>query len=182
MKKFNLMIVFAAILFTAGSCKDDDEQIPVQDSGFVVNAADGGMFEVKAGELAVAKGSTKAMGSMMMGSDSMSVKSFGQMMITDHTMANNELMALASKKNINVANALTLPKQQKLDSLMALSGQAFDMTYTKMMVASHVETVNLFQNEANSGGENELKTWASGKLPTLKHHLEMAQMMQASIK
>ena len=186
MKKFNLISMLAVILFVSVSCKDDDDdnvvnQIPEADKTFVMNAADGGMFEVKAGEMAVAKGDTMSMAGMA-GMDSMSVKSFGQMMITDHTKANNELMTIATSKNVTVPTSLTTAKQQKLDSLSALSGSSFNTTYVKMMVASHQETVNLFQKEKDSGADMDLKAFATKTLPTVEHHLEMAKMMQSTIK
>ncbi|MCE6992958.1 DUF4142 domain-containing protein [Dyadobacter sp. CY323] len=179
MKKLNSMIWLAAMMFVAAACKDDDEDdmsntISDKDRTFIMNAADGGMFEVKAGQLAVAKGDSM---NHMIHSDSMSVKSFGQMMITDHTKANEELMALASERQATMPTTLTAAKQQKIDSLSAVSGAAFNTMYTKMMVASHQETISLFQSESTGGDDNELKTWASSKLPTLQHHLEMAEMM-----
>jgi putative membrane protein len=184
MKKLNSILWLAAMLFVAGACNDDDDdnmpsdQITDKDRTFVMSAADGGMFEVKAGEMAVAKGSA----THVTHADSMSVKSFGQMMITDHTKANNELKMLADARGVAIPTTLTAAKQQKMDSLSAASGAAFDRMYTKMMVTSHQETINLFRSESNDGDNQELKSWASSKLPTLEHHLEMAEMMQDSIR
>ena len=181
MKKLNWSIWLAALLLISVSCKDDDDDdtvvIAESDRTFINNAADGGMFEVKAGELAVSKGDSIA--AVM---DTLTVKSFGRLMINDHTKANNELKALADKKNADVPDNLSTAKQQKIDSLNAVTGTAFNRLYAKMMVASHQETVNLFQTQAASGADSELKSWASSKLPTLQHHLEMARMMQDSIR
>nr|WP_295926752.1 DUF4142 domain-containing protein [uncultured Dyadobacter sp.] len=185
MKKLNSMILLAAMMFVAASCSDDDDgdgasnMVTDKDRTFMLNAADGGMFEVKAGELAVAKGDSM---NHMVHTDSMSVKSFGQSMITDHSKANDELKTLADRREVAIPATLSTAKQQKLDSLSAASGAVFNRMYTTMMVSSHQETVSLFQSEANGGDDNELKTWASGKLPTLQHHLEMAEMMQDSIR
>ena len=186
MKKLRLiaLLVTGSLLFNA--CKDDDNgnpgpTVPEADRMFVTNAADGGMFEVKAGELAVAKGDSTPSG-MVMGGDSMSIKSFGQMMITDHTKANNELKTLADSKDVNVPTTLSAAKQKMIDSLSSATGAAFNMMYAKMMVSSHEETVSLFEKQAAGGQDAELKSWASQKLPTLKHHLEMAEMMHEEVK
>lgn len=56
------------------------------------------------------------------------------------------------------------------------------MMYAKMMVVSHQETVSLFRSEANDGGDNEVKSRAAGKLPTLEHHLQMSEVMRDSIQ
>jgi putative membrane protein len=186
MKKVRLILMLAAGMFVATSCNDDDDEnvgttLPEADRMFVNNAADGGMFEVKAGELAVAKGDSSKTG-MVMGSDSLSIKSFGQMMITDHTKANNELKTLADQEDVDLPSALSTAKQKMLDSLSAASGATFNMMYVRMMVTSHQETVSLFEKQANTGQDPELKSWASQKLPTLKHHLEMAEMLHNEIK
>ncbi|SDG58456.1 putative membrane protein [Dyadobacter soli] len=162
------------------SCDDDDDQpmttIPESDRMFVSSAADGGMFEVKAGEMAVSKGDSSKTGVVMAG-DSMSIRSFGQMMVTDHTKANNELKTIADRKEVAIPATLSDAKQKMLDSLSAASGAAFNGMYTRMMVSSHRETVALFEKESSSGQDQDLKSWAGATLPTLKHHLEMAEMM-----
>jgi putative membrane protein len=50
-----------------------------------------------------------------------------------------------------------------------------------MMVKDHKKDIDLFEREANNGEDADLKSWASGKLPTLKHHLEMAEKMQSAL-
>jgi len=185
MKKLRLVMILVAGMFVAVSCDDDDNEnvvtIPEADRTFAINAADGGMFEVRAGEMAVAKGDSSATG-MVMGGDSMSIKSFGQMMITDHTKANDELKGIANPKGIDLPTTLSNAKQLKLDSLNAASGAAFSTMYAKMMVASHQETVALFEKQSSGGQDAELKTWATQKLPTLEHHLEMAEMIYDEVK
>lgn len=201
MKKFNLMLLFVATMFLAVSCKDDDDdndsvtdQLTDSDRTFVMNAADGGMFEVMAGQLAIKMDSmmvdsmgtdsmtTDSMGTgTMAGLDSAGIRSFAQMMITDHTKANNELKTLADKKSVTLATTLTTAKQQKLDSLNALSGSAFNRAYIKMMVSSHQETVDMFQKESDSGSDADVKSFSSTWLPTFKTHLQHAQMLQDSL-
>ena len=128
-----------------------------------------------------------AMDSMGMGTgttsglDSAGIRSFASMMITDHTKANNELKALAAKKSVTLPTTLTTAKQQKLDSLNAMSGSAFNRAYIKMMVSSHQETVDMFQKESDSGNDTDVKSFSSTWLPTFKTHLQHAQMLQESL-
>lgn len=42
-------------------------------------------------------------------------------------------------------------------------------------MSAHKEAVSLFERYAKGGDNSELKDWAAKTLPTLKHHLEMAQ-------
>lgn len=180
----NLLLVAAMLVIVA--CKDDDDQnnpgaeLTEADKTFVNMAADGGMFEVRAGEMAVAKGDSTSQG--FMHGDSLSVKSYGRMMITDHTKVNEELMDLASRKQTGVPNTLSTAKQQKLDSLSAASGAMFNQMYMKMMVTSHKETITLFKSNASGGDDIELKAWSSDKIQALEHHLQMAEMLRDSLR
>ena len=199
MKKLNLFLMLAMSVFLAFACSDNDdddnnviETLTDADKAFINSAADGGMFEVRAGELASTKGDSMMVDSMMtdsmmtdsmmtdsMNMDSMNVRSFGRMMVTDHTKANNELKSLADSKGVTVPTTLSNAKQQKVDSLNTQSGQTFNRTYINMMVASHQETIDLFQKQADSGNDADLKSWAASKLPTLRMHLEHARSMQS---
>jgi putative membrane protein len=49
------------------------------------------------------------------------------------------------------------------------------MLYMNMMIASHEQTIGLFQGQSNKGKDPALKKWADSKVPALKHHLEMAK-------
>ncbi|MCE7064945.1 DUF4142 domain-containing protein [Dyadobacter sp. CY326] len=133
------------------------------DKAFILAAAAGGMLEVKLGELAQKQASSPKF------------KDFCKQMITDHTKVNGELKALAQKKQVQIPTALPAAKQQKYDSLASQKGEKFDMLYMNMMIASHEETVGLFQSESNKGKDADVKKWADAKIPALKHHLEMAK-------
>lgn len=131
------------------------------DNDFATQAAEGGMTEVKAGELAVKLGTAP------------SVKNLGKMMVTDHTKAGNELKALAAKNSIALPIAIPADKQQKLDALAALKGADFDKAFTDMMEEGHTNTIALFMTEAAKGTNADLKAFATKTLPTLNHHMEM---------
>ena len=46
-----------------------------------------------------------------------------------------------------------------------------------MQVDAHKSAVSLFQRYAKGGDNTKLKDWAQKTLPTLQHHLEMADML-----
>lgn len=133
------------------------------DTDFAVEAADGGMFEVELGKLAATNAS------------SAEVKKFGQTMVDEHSKANEELKNLAMQKNITLPGALSDKHQKKYDDLAAKKGVEFDKAYMDLMVSDHKDDIDAFKKEADKGNDNEIKMWASGKIPTLEHHLEMAK-------
>ena len=167
--------MLAALMLATVACDDDDNDdvtnvTAEMDKQFLLNAADGSLFEVNAGQVATSKGT------------SASITNYGQEMVDDHTKATQELGALANNNNVDLPTTLSDKMQQKLDTLSALSGMAFDTTYIKMMVSSHLETINLFETEATSSQNNELKAWSSDKPPELREHLERARSLKDSIQ
>jgi putative membrane protein len=137
---------------------------------FVDKAAVGGMAEVKMGQLATQKASSP------------DVKAFGQQMVDDHGKANQELKDLASKKGITLPTDLDAKHQATYDRLSKLSGAAFDKAYMHEMVTDHHEDVNEFRKESKTGSDPDVKAWAAKTLPTLEHHLQMAESTDAKVK
>ncbi len=140
------------------------------DSKFAVKAADGGMMEVALSKLALTK------------SQSPEVKKLAQMMVDDHTKANEELMKIVTAKNISVPAAISSDHQEKLNDFMKKSVVDFDKDYASYMVSDHKDDIELFKKQAEKGKDTELKTWAAGKLSTLEHHLQMAQSTEELVK
>lgn len=157
---------------TAGSALSlsaQDKASAMADSTFVQKAASGGLMEVKLGELAQKNGNHG------------DVKQFGQRMATDHTKANEQLAAAAKKDGLTVPTTIAPKHQEKIDSLTALSGEAFDKAYMTLMLKDHTEDIRKFQQEADSGRAENVRKVASATLPTLQEHLKLAQQVAAKV-
>ena len=50
--------------------------------------------------------------------------------------------------------------------------------FKTQMVADHKATIALFETEAKSGGDADLKAFAAKTLPALQEHLKMAQALK----
>jgi putative membrane protein len=135
------------------------------DEQFAKKAAQGGLAEVKMGELAQQKGTNEA------------VKKFGQRMAEDHTKAGEELKQAAMKENITLPTDLDTKDQATYDALSKLSGPAFDRAYARDMVKDHEQDIAEFKREANSGKNESIKNFAAQTLPTLEDHLKEAREM-----
>ncbi|MHC8334048.1 DUF4142 domain-containing protein [Pseudomonas sp. LB3P25] len=140
---------------------------------FVDNAAAGGIAEIETSRLALEK------------SSSADIKAFANMMITDHSKANDELAALAKKNDIEVPDSTTLVKQAK-EKILDMRDESFDAAYANNQVKAHEDTIKLFKKEANTvtddkvKGATDLKGFAQKMLPALEKHLEMAKKLQAA--
>lgn len=141
-----------------------------QDKKFAENASRGGVMEVMLGKLAATNAGSAA------------VKSLGEMMVKDHTKANEELKKWASGVGYTLPTDLDDKKQKKYDELKAKKGMEFDKMYTDFMVDDHEEDIKDFKKQASDGSESALKSFASTTLPTLEHHLMESKKVKEAVK
>jgi putative membrane protein len=130
----------------------------VTDAEFVKMAASGGLFEVKSSKMAVEK-AAKA-----------ECKAFAEMMIKDHTKANEELKAAAGKAGLAVPAELAPHHQKMLDDLKG--ARDFDAAYMNAQVKAHEEAVALFTAASTGVKDPALRDFAAKTLPTIKTHLD----------
>jgi putative membrane protein len=153
---------------TAKSTSKTKSSVPVMsDPAFARAAAEGSFAEVKLGRLAEEKASSQV------------VKDFAKRMVTDHTKADDDLKAAASKDklSISIPTQLDARDQATYDRLSKFSGSRFDRAYARDMVRDHVTDVAAFRHEANDGKDASIKSFASQTLPTLEDHLKDARTM-----
>ncbi len=136
------------------------------DQTFFNQASQANLAEIAAGKLAETKGNAK-------------VKSLGKQMVTDHTTAQNELVALAKKETVTIPMDPDAEHKQALADLNKLSGKSFDSAYMASQLADHKIAVALFSEESVNGSDPGAKAFAAKYLPKLKMHL---QMFQGAIK
>jgi len=134
-----------------------------QDRKFITEAAQGGMAEVKLGEIA---------GKQAASAD---VKNFGQRMVDDHSRLNQELKKLATDKGVPLPDSIGPKHQATVDRLSKLSGEAFDRAYMGEMVKDHTHDVAAFEQQSTRAEDPDLKAWSGKSLPTLRQHLQMAR-------
>jgi putative membrane protein len=134
-----------------------------EDTSFLRDAAEGGMDEVKLGELAQQSAANDR------------VKKLGQKMVEDHSKLGNQLQALAAKKNVTLPTDIGVKAKASNRLLSSKSGMTFDKSYVSSMVKDHENDIAAFEKEANSGSDEDVKAFAAKSLPTLREHLRMAQ-------
>lgn len=140
------------------------------DTAFATKAANGGMAEVALGKLAQQKGMNAR------------VKDFGAMMVTDHSKANDELMAIAKSKNIMLPTTVDADHQKKMEDLSKMSGKDFDKAYVDAMIDGHKKTLDLMQDEAKNGKDADLKAFAAKTAPVVQTHLDAINKIHDSMK
>jgi putative membrane protein len=168
--KLKAAVVSALMVAAAGIAAAADTGLTPADRAFLNKAAQGGLMEVAAGKLASQRALDPA------------VKTFGERMVSDHTAANDTLKSLASSKQMPLPDAVSAEEHEALGKLEGLNGTEFDKAYSKMMVKDHVTDISDFEKEVKKGDDADVKAFAQQTLPTLRHHLMLANRLSAAEK
>jgi putative membrane protein len=138
------------------------------DQQFVLDASKADATEIAASKVALKN------------SNDPHVRKFAQQMITDHTKLSQGMATLVAKKGFKPTPAADSALVGKLQSL---KGKEFDQAYVEQIgVEAHQRAVDLFHQESQSGTDAQLKAAAAHALPTIKHHLAMAQQLAGDMK
>jgi len=140
------------------------------DAKFVVDAGNGGMTEVELSKLAQQKATNAK------------AKEYADMMVMDHSKANDELKALAKAKNVTLPDSLNADSKKMWDDLNTKTGKDFDKAYVSTMVSEHKKTVSMFENASKDLKDAELKAFVDKTLPVLKGHLDKITAINDGIK
>jgi putative membrane protein len=137
----------------------------MKDKIFLRKAAQGGMAEVKLGQLAAQKGT---------GDD---VRAFGQKMVDDHTKLNNDMAPIADSMGVRLPKDLNKEDQAEYDKLNSLSGNNFDMEYLSFMVKDHHKDLREFRQEAASTTDPTLQTAVANATKVIHEHSVMVDKL-----
>lgn len=143
--------------------------VPVADRGFMLEAASGGMAEVELGRLASQRAATDA------------VRQFGQRMVNDHGLANQELMQIAQRKGVALPQQPDAKHRAAMDRLASMSGPQFDQEYMIEMVKDHQNDAVVFERETREGRDPELRAFAAKTLPVIRDHLRLATDLHSRV-
>jgi putative membrane protein len=154
-------VTTAAIIgASAASAKDKASE------SFLKKAIEGNYSEVKMGELAQKNGQSDG------------VKSFGKMLSTDHTAANEKAMDAAKTMGMTSPSGPNTKQKADYDKMAKMASAQFDKMFAKHMVADHKKDIAEYKKEAkmkDAAGE-----YAGGQIDTLQKHLDTAKSLETA--
>jgi putative membrane protein len=139
------------------------------DRAFIEKAAAAGLAEVEMGKLASSQ------------AEHDDVRRFGEMMVTDHTRANSQLLQVADAQQAKPPTTLRPKDQAFYDKLAKMKGAEFDRAYMAHMVGDHKKDVAEFKKASSSASDAALKQFAADTLPILQKHLQDARIVYGRI-
>jgi putative membrane protein len=141
------------------------------DRKFIDEAADSGMFEVQIGQLAASKATDP------------NVRSFANMLVDQHTAANNELVKIANARGVELPAAPKHSLRSEIDKLGSKNGAEFDRDFVRTVgIKAHEKDIKLFEKASRDVKDAELKAFVDKSLPMLREHLAAAEKLPQSGK
>jgi putative membrane protein len=173
-------MLFATLAFTLPSCDRSDSETNTEkdaekrneekfaregerDADFVVDAYTDGMIEIRMAE--------RVKGLLV----TQDAKNVADMMITEHTAMNNDLRALATKKQISLPTELTRMQQDDIDDVADEAGINVDQEYLDKAVSMHRDAVDHAEKASSKANDTEVQSAFAAALPKLRSHLDMAK-------
>jgi putative membrane protein len=141
------------------------------DTYFVTQTSLGTPFQVDAGRVAEAKGTTQA------------IRSYADLMVSSHITVNDALLAvLKNKAPVSPPTLLKAAYATTVSTLQHESGSTLDADYVRGQVNYQNANAALYEYEIANGTDPDLKAFARETLPKIQDHLERALKLQAAAK
>jgi putative membrane protein len=148
---------------SAASQKSPSSNLADADVRFLEDAVSRGLLQVRLAEQARGR------------SDNQAVRDFSTRLAKEHAKVNDELLALASKKGVNLSRELGLSQKESVVRLGKLQGQEYQNQFLAYIVKEHETDIANFKQQSQSGKDSELREYARKTLPMLEEHLKLAR-------
>jgi putative membrane protein len=159
--RFKMAIVGMGACLFAGTARAAD---PPSTAEVLDKLHNSNLTEIEAGKLAQDNGHAKA------------TKDYGKMLVSDHTSADKQVVALAKEEKIDLSASTPVVGAKSLADLSA--GPAFDRRFARSMVDDHKKDIAEVTAARDSTTDAKLKALLTALLPTLEKHESMAESLE----
>lgn len=140
------------------------------DATFLAHAAQTNLLEIELGRLAQKNATSEQ------------VRELGKEMETAHAKAQEDLVALAAKKQVTLPEMMSEDGTECYQKLVKKTGTEFEREYCDKTVDGHEKTLKKFERASDKAEDAEIKGWATSMLPELRAHLEHATTCKKNVK
>lgn len=135
-------------------------------TSFIKQAAEINAAEIEMAEVAESRASNE------------DVKHYAKHLGQEHKLATEKLQQIAQKQNAEVPEEPSKMHKEETERLSKLEGPAFDKAYLDSQVKAHQQAIKKFEQQAKAAQSPEIQRYAQMHLPTLREHLQQAQLLQ----
>src|SRR3954452_11898428 len=104
------------------------------------------------------------------------VQRLGARLVKDHKKSLREAVALAKRLGISVPPHPSTTEEWELGVVSGLSGNAFDVAYSRLEVQDHKMDIEEVHTELDGGSNPEIRALERKDLPTLRYHLHLSKL------
>ncbi|GBR33560.1 MULTISPECIES: DUF4142 domain-containing protein [Komagataeibacter] len=108
------------------------------------------------------------------------LQEFAEKSLKMHTTNQTTLAAMTLKHGLELHKDMSPDEEQVANDLKTQNGGKFDRTYLDLEAQAASDALAMFQNEAESASDPELKAYASSTADTLQAHLKEAMKLGAN--
>jgi putative membrane protein len=149
----------------AASSRAASDQPNAQDRTWVSDSAEGDLFEVAGGRLAMRRSHDPA------------VRRFGHRMVVDHTRLYRKTARVADALGLDVPTQPSRGQRAVLDSWRTVTGHAFICAYVPYEWEDHQLDISDAQDEVADGQADAAVSDARSGLPVLHEHLDLVSKL-----
>jgi len=135
------------------------------DAAFVSEVANGNLAETAMGRVAIERSTRK------------DVAAYGEQLISDHQLLNDELKTLVIGTSFSFPRELTATHRAHVDAMRALPAKEFDAAFAAHLLKGHEAMIEIFEAQVRDAGRESVRDSASAALPTLETHLGHAKAL-----
>lgn len=162
-------LILTLILSMSTAAGAQGAALSKQDTQFLRQAAEAGIFEMQASQLAMQNATQER------------VKEFARLMLVEHEKIDGDLKSLAMMRKIELPIDLEGDRQETLDALQQDTGEEFDKRYVEQIaVEAHKHAVTLFTEASEKSDDDEIKAFAGKTVKMLRQHLQHARNLKAA--
>lgn len=153
----------AALLVASPTVAQAASRYSGLDESTLQTSIQGDRFEIAGGKLAQSKATTPG------------VRALAARLIKDHTKSLHEATALAHRLGIEVPKTPSTTEEWELQTVGALSGNAFDASYAYLEIQDHKQDIEEVNDEREHGLNRSVRALERSDLPDLRAHLRMSK-------
>lgn len=162
MKNISLLAAATCAALALATTAIAADAISREDKEFLKNAGELGVTEVQLGTLAVEKATSPEL------------KALGARLVADHTKSNQELVAIAKAKGVEMTLEPTVAQKKMIAEFKAKSGAEFDKELMEHVRKDHEKGIHTFADAAADSKDADIKAFAAKNIAVMKEHHTMA--------
>jgi putative membrane protein len=140
-------------------------QLSDADRAFLLDAVRANAAELKLAKLAQDKATRPE------------VKAYAKTILDEHHKLNQQLMAQATRQNVDLKEQPGNETDRAVDAMKDLSGDAFDRAYVQHEIKAHEQAIAKYRDAAGKVKDPEVLSLINQTLPALERHLEAARQL-----